>query len=70
MELLWQIRDYIRQEGLDATVRAVPCGCLGGCSYGPNMMAAPSTRDFFSMDLEKTKRLLRRLGLTSDGRHT
>lgn len=65
--LLEDLRGYLRQESLDGTVRVVACGCLGGCSYGPNMTAAPGYRVFFAMDLEKTKRLLRRLGLTDGG---
>ncbi len=64
LALLRGIQEHLREEGLEGTVRAVGCGCLGGCSYGPNMNAAPSSRIFFAMDLEKTKRLLRRLGLT------
>jgi (2Fe-2S) ferredoxin len=57
------LQDYLRERGLQGTVRVTPCGCLGGCSYGPNMAVPPSPRVFLAMDLEKTKRLLARLGL-------
>ncbi len=57
------LQDYLRESGLQGIVRVAPCGCLGGCSYGPNMAVPPSPRVFLAMDLEKTKRLLTRLGL-------
>ncbi len=69
--LLADLREYLRSEGLRDIVRLVPCGCLGGCSYGPNMTVRPGYRVFFAMDLEKTKRLLLFLGLTRrNGGHT
>jgi (2Fe-2S) ferredoxin len=61
-----ELRDYLRHRGLQDTVMVRSCGCLGGCGYGPNVAVPPSPRVFLAMDLERTKRLLKRLGLDGD----
>ncbi|MCX8064796.1 MAG: (2Fe-2S) ferredoxin domain-containing protein [Candidatus Hydrogenedentes bacterium] len=57
-EILTRLRDKVRESNLSDVIRVSKAGCLGKCSYGPNIMVFPEGTWYSEVKIEDIEEII------------